>query len=114
MNLTKRPIFQKGQSAKKSKAPTKAQRERWERVRALGCIEGPIGCYGNIELHHCGTGAGGRKNHDSVAPLCTAHHRGPDGIDGREHGTSKIKWQKAHCTEAEMLAMVAKRLGESL
>lgn len=114
MNLTGTPIFQKGLSRKKSKAPTAADRVYWERVRELGCMAGPVGCYGNIEIHHCGTGAGGRKNHRAVAGLCFLHHRGPDGIDGREYGMCKRVWQKTHGSETELLAKVNKLLGENV
>lgn len=93
--------------------PTKAQRDHWERVRDLGCILRPMGvrhrCLGYITIHHLFTGAGGRKNHDLVAPLCEAMHMGPDGIDGRRN-YSKKTWQKKYASEQAMLDKVNKLL----
>lgn len=110
MNLTGRPCYQKGTAKKKSKNPTAAQRARWEKLRELGCILVHMGiphiCAGRITIHHCGTGGGGRKNHDEVAPLCQYQHTGKYGIDGRQ-AISKIDWQKKFCTEDQMLEAVA-------
>lgn len=90
------------------KKPTKAQRERWNRVSELGCLV--CGAY-QVTIHHLFTGAGGRKNHDRVAPLCWEHHVGREGIDGRV--MSKKKWQEKYMTEDEMELIVKQRLGES-
>ena len=53
-----------------SKAATAAQRRRMGLVADLGCIL----CRRPAQIHHCGTGAGGRRNHDLVLPLCIDHH----------------------------------------
>ena len=113
MNLTNQPVYQK--TPKGSKNPTRAQRERWERVRALGCILTIMGmphlCRGEITIHHVGTGAGGRKNHDLIVPLCWESHLGVYGIDGRNL-ISKAGWQKYYATEDAMLEAVARCLNE--
>lgn len=110
MNLTGRPPYQKGTAKKKSNVATAAQRKRWDHlVRRMGCILTRMGifheCGGRITIHHCGTGGGGRKDHDKVVPLCANMHTGPGGIDGRQR-LSKRAWQEAYCTEEAMLAVV--------
>ena len=80
-------------------SPTKQQRARWSRIAEMGCMI----CASPAEIHHCFTGAGGRKNHDKVIPLCPEHHRGAQGIDGRYYGMSKKKWQSIYGTEQELL-----------
>lgn len=116
MNLTKRPPYQKGMKRKsrgKARPPTAIERRHWARVRALGCIVGPIGCKGYISIHHCGTGAGGRKNHKKVIPLCLdMHHIGPEGIDGKR--MSKRKWQEKYGTETILLTRVQRRLERAI
>jgi hypothetical protein len=51
------------------------------------------------EIHHCGTGGGGRKNHDLVIGLCFLHHRGAQGI----HFMGRKKWQAIYGSEKELL-----------
>jgi hypothetical protein len=113
MNLTGQLPYKK--TPKGSKNPTRAQRERWERVRALGCILTIMGrphlCRGDITIHHCGTSGGGRKNHNAVVPLCYESHLGESGIDGRNK-ISKIGWQQKFATEDAMLETVARCLNE--
>jgi hypothetical protein len=67
---------------------------------------------GNITIHHCGTSAGGTKNHDKVVPLCWESHLGRYGIDGRKK-ISKIDWQEKFATEPAMLEAVARCLNEA-
>lgn len=100
MNLTNRPITPKGSKRKRSNKPTEAQRERWERIRSLGCIV----CGVMAEIHHCFTGAGGRKNHDKVIPLCHYHHRGGAGI----HSIGRKTWQELFGKEQELIEVVEK------
>lgn len=113
MNLCKRPPYQKGSAKKKSREATPAQRRRWEVLRGFGCILTHMGiahhCAGRTTIHHCGTGGGGRKDHDKVVPLCEYMHTGPDGIDrkGGKNGYSKKTWQQTFSTEAEMLEATA-------
>ena len=102
MNLTNQPVYQKGQKRKpRNPPPTKAEREHWERVRALGCSV----CQAkNPEIHHCCTGAGGRKDHAKVIGLCFDHHRGqPHGL----HHIGRKAWQEAFGTEQQHLKRVA-------
>ena len=90
-----------------AKQPTKAQRQRWDKVARLGCLI----CGGSATIHHLFTGAGGRKNHDRVAGLCWEHHVGREGIDGRV--MSKKVWQQKYMTEDEMELMTKQLLGET-
>lgn len=87
------------------KAPTKAQRKRWDEISLLGCVVGPSStCRGRTTIHHCGTGAGGRKNHDKVIPLCWEHHLGDEGIDGGK--ISKRQWQAKYGSEVSLMVKV--------
>lgn len=117
MNLTGRPVYQKGQrrrSRGKARPANAEERRHWEKVRALGCLlehtvfEGGFECEGPIAIHHCFTGAGGRKDHMKVIPLCHEHHQGAKGIDGQR--MSKKKWQEKYGTEAVLLKRVQRRL----
>jgi len=77
-------------------ATTRLQREKWMRIGEIGCII----CHSPCEIHHCFTGAGGRKNHDQVLPLCWLHHRSPQaGI----HGMGRKAWQRIYGTEQELI-----------
>lgn len=114
MNLTGRPVYQKGTKRKspaKARPSNKAELEHWERVKKLACIVGPEGCnYRGLPVtrHHCGTGGGGRKNHMKVIPLCWEHHLGAKGIDGKR--MSKRDWQLEYGQEDILLLRVARRL----
>lgn len=111
MNLCGRSPYQKGTAHKKSKRASSAQKRHWERIRLLGCVVGPRGCAGRITIHHIETGAGGRKNHDRVIPLCSEHHMGRSGVDGRV--LSKIQWQAIHGSEQELLEKVVLLLNDN-
>ncbi len=82
-------------------------------MRALGCILNVMGighyCVPEITLHHTHVGAGGRKNHDLIVPLCWESHLGVYGIDGR-YKISKIDWQEKFATEDAMLETVERML----
>lgn len=91
-----------------TKAPTKAQRKRWDKIAQLGCIVTSSHCMGRITIHHCGTGAGGRKDHDKVIPLCVEHHLGSLGIDGQR--MSKREWQRRYGSEEELLKIIFSKL----
>lgn len=86
----------------KAKPPTAAQRRRWDRISKLGCIVASSHCMGRITIHHCGTGAGGRKDHDKVLPLCHEHHQGHLGIDGKRAFT-KRSWQDRYGSEDQLM-----------
>jgi len=92
----------------KAKPPTKKQRARWERIRELGCMVGGLSCKPYTEIHHAGTGGGGRKDHDKVFGLCYNHHSGEDGI----HTISRRVWQERYGTENHFLNETANLLGE--
>lgn len=98
MNLTNQAPYQKGTKKPKRSVPTKQQRERWEKIRAIGCLI----CKAPAEIHHLFTGAGGARNHDKVAPLCHNHHRGGLGL----HTLGRKKWQAMFMTEQEMFERV--------
>lgn len=90
----------------KAKLATPEQREMWERMRGLGCMA--CGGCNYIEIHHCGTGGGGRKNHDYVIPLGHYHHRGAEGI----HTIGRKKWQAHYGSERELFEKTMQQLGE--
>jgi hypothetical protein len=101
MNLTGQPVYTKGQQRKsRGRPPNAAERTHWENIRRLGCS---VCRATDPEIHHCGTGGGGRKDHLKVIPLCNFHHRGPQGI----HTLSRKVWEPLYGTEAEHLARVA-------
>ena len=56
------------------KQPTKVDRERFERIAALGCLV----CGQAATIHHVTASIhGGRltRRHDRVVPLCPMHHQ---------------------------------------
>lgn len=113
MNLTGRPAYQKGKPAKRSRGKarpaTRQERLRWDLIRALGCIvAGSTPCEGAITIHHCCTGAGGRKDHAKVIPLCWGHHLGAQGIDGKR--MSKRAWQDKYGSEEKLLVRLERRI----
>lgn len=94
-----------------TKAPTAAQKRRFDDMVSLGCIVGPSTyCEGRITIHHCFTGAGGRKDHSKTIPICWGHHLGAEGIDGKR--MSKRAWQEKYGTEAELLEKTEVKLLE--
>lgn len=114
MNLTGRTPYQKGtvrKSHMKARRPNAEEKRHWNAVGLLPCIVGPQGCdYRGlpVTIHHCGTGAGGRKDHMKVLPLCWEHHLGREGIDGKR--MSKRDWQLKYGQEDILLLRVARRL----
>lgn len=107
-NLLNLPVYQKAMKRKRSNQPTAADLAHWERVRRLGCRANGCGA-ANPEIHHCGTGAGGRKDHMKVIGLCHLHHRGAQGI----HTLSRRVWEPIYGTESEHLEQVARMLDYS-
>jgi hypothetical protein len=90
------------------KPATVEQRAQWEVIRAVGCIvrfKRPHVCKGYTEIHHTGTNAGGRKNHDKVIPLCSFLHREISRLSLRV-------WQKTWGTETEHLALLENLLAK--
>lgn len=99
MNLLGLSPYQKHtKPERKTNAPTKKQRKFWEIIRALGCMVAHCKRW-DIEIHHCETGAGGRKDHDKVIPLCHYHHRGACGI----HTIGRKVWQDNFGTEQQLM-----------
>lgn len=87
-----------------SNKPTDADREYWSRVAELGCII--KGCGRPPSIHHAGTGAGGRKDHRKVLPLCHYHHQGVQGI----HTLSRRVWEEMYGSEEALLVELEMRL----
>jgi hypothetical protein len=104
MNLTGRPIYQKGKKSPKrgARQPKAEEKRLWKRVLKLPCIVAMCGIW-PVTLHHCGTGAGGRKNHKKVLPLCWEHHLGDVGINSLTGKISRRAWEARFGTEAELL-----------
>jgi hypothetical protein len=111
MNLTGRPVYRKGMKHTRTKPKTKPatprQRKRWDALCAGGCIID--GCKRRAGIHHCETGAGGRKDHNKVLPLCHHHHQGDQGI----HPMTRKKWEAIFGTEQELMIKAAARLRTS-
>ncbi|MCE9567658.1 MAG: Ref family protein [Planctomycetes bacterium] len=105
-NLTGQPVYQKRQNRPKrgARQPNAEEKRHWHRLLKLPCVVGLTSCSGRITIHHCGTSAGGRKDHMRVIPLCFGHHLGPEGIDGKR--MSKRAWQEKYGTETELLEKV--------
>lgn len=87
------------------KAPTAADRRYWDKVCEGGCIV--TGCEQAPQIHHAKTGAGGRKDHRAVLPLCYYHHQGGQGI----HTLSRRIWQRHYGFEQDLLERVRERMG---
>lgn len=88
-----------------TKPATKKQRLRWDAISQLGCI---VCGYPMVEIHHCFTGGGGRRNHDDTIGLCYNHHRGKEGI----HTIGRKPWQAKYGSERELLDKINLILGE--
>lgn len=115
MNLTNRPVYQKDQKRSKqelsgARPPNAEEKRHWARVCQLGCLI----CRRPATIHHTGTGAGGRKDHMKVLPLCYHHHQGDEGIDAKHNGSpqSKRAWQGIYGLEEDLLAQVELELIE--
>ena len=93
------------------KPPTAAEKRRFSAVVALGCAVSVMHlCSSRKTIHHCFTGAGGRKVHKDTICLCWNMHLGRDGIDGQR--LSKRQWQAIYGSEAVLLAETERRLTE--
>jgi len=95
------------------KSPTKAEREHFSRVAALGCIACRNADLGETpaEIHHCSAGTGLSVRADSyhVIPLCHYHHR--TGGHGLAIHAGRKSWERNFGTEAQLLAQVNSELG---
>ncbi len=83
--------------------PTKLEKQHMDRVARIPCL---VCSDWPVAVHHAKTGAGGRKNHMLVLPLCYTHHQGREGI----HTLGRKAWQAMFGTEDEMLERVKKLL----
>ena len=78
--------------------PTKADRERWGKLRQLGCIL----CGKPPEIHHLtGAGMGLRSEHVQTIPLCFYHHR--TGNHGFAIHAGEKTWEKRYGSQKELL-----------
>ena len=89
---------------KKSNKPTKAQKERMGRLKYMPCI---VCGYSPVEVQHCNTKMGLKKDHDATISLCFEHHRGKMGI----HTIGRRLWEKLFGSEDELLIKTNKLLG---
>ncbi len=106
MRINPMPVYQKGKKRKsRSRKPNAEELRHWERVRALGCQAKDCN-HRAPEIHHCKTGAGGRKDHMLVIGLCHEHHRGAKGI----HTLSRGVWELIFGTEEQHLDRVSQML----
>lgn len=122
MNLTGRPIYQKGQAtAKKPKAmrkvsPKKASHKAAEKaqgahehmaaVKALPCMA--CGRAGPSQAHHC-TGDQQPRSDWRVIPLCYDCHQSPQG-----YHAAKRSWVARHGRDCDMLPALGKIMGVDL
>jgi hypothetical protein len=95
-------VYVKGEGNRRERGPNAKEKKHWERVKKVGCITHNLECEGILTKHHTGTGAGGRKNHMKVLPLCWEHHLGDHGINSLTGAMSRREWERAYATEAEL------------
>ena len=96
---------------KKKSGKTASESLHMDAVAKLGCVVcgSFLHTFAPAAIHHCGTTAGGRKNHFKVIGLCDpGHHK------GRERGISfhpyHDEFEKRYGTETELLIKTYKRL----
>ena len=91
------------------KLPTKADKQRWDKLRRLGCII----CRKPPEIHHLtSAGMGLRSEHVKTIPLCFSCHRtGGHGV--AIHAGTKT-WEKKYGTQEELLEITNQLLEEIL
>ncbi len=96
----------------KARNPTEKERRLWHEMRMLGCAVRTCHSRHLVQIHHCGTGAGGRKKHSYVIPLCEYHHTGKMGIDRRSYGATEevLDWEATFGTERELFEETMQRL----
>lgn len=94
-----------------AKQPTKADRERFDRIAVLGCLV----CGQEATIHHVTSSIhGGRltRRHDRVVPLCPMHHQAafdpyanrPVSVERLSHRGFYLKHGIDLLAEAERLA----------
>lgn len=103
MNICGRPVYEKTPKSKHPRRFSAEEKRHMDKVRKVGCIIKNHECEGRTTIHHTGTGAGGRKNHMKVLPLCEEHHLGTRGINSLTGAMSRREWESVYGTEAELL-----------
>lgn len=102
---------------------TKAEREHYAKVAALGCCVCRNLGYGVglVEIHHTKigiTGVGRKSSHLDVLPLCPIHHQQGDGSErfAGELGyhIAPRTWEARYWTQRELLEQVRELLGVGL
>lgn len=85
------------------KTATKAEKFHMAAVKELPCVV----CGARpVDVHHAGTGMGGRRDHMQILPLCQEHHTGENGI----HKVGRPIWRLAYGTETELLKKIEELL----
>lgn len=92
------------------KQPTKADKNRWDKLRQIGCII----CRRPPEIHHITNGTMGKKSsHQETIPLCFNHHSAQTPLP---HGHAVHKGTKSFeerfGTQRELLIKINKLLEE--
>lgn len=86
-----------------TRSPTKAERERWDLFRSVGCITCRLR-FGEpnlqYEIHHICEG-NRRLGHWYTLPLCILHHRIPGEGPWTSMANGKKAYQIAHGTELD-------------
>ena len=91
--------------------PTKAEKQRYERLAKIGCVL----ClhlqrgFTEPQMHHIRK-YGGKRDNAPTIPLCFNHHTGPDGVHhmGRKRFESHFE-----ITQEDLLEMTEKLLADS-
>lgn len=93
--------------------PTAAQRRRWGRVAALGCLPCRMdGYFGTpATISHCHDY--GYRDHDKVYPCCPVHHLATEAIPGipNRHATPEA-FRNKFGTDEELHKLTKQMLGE--
>ena len=81
--------------------PTKAQRERMDRIADAGCIvrRQHLGVWSPAGIHHITTGR--KRNHDETIALCAQHHQ--TGGTGVALHANRALWEEKYGTQDELL-----------
>lgn len=97
----------------KGKAPTKAEKALHDKIAALGCIACHLDGIFNpwVSIHHI-DGRTKPGAHLKVLPLCFLHHQGGTESEPSVHPW-KTRFEKRYGVQAELLAMVMKKIANT-